>query len=319
VAVTATKFDLTFSLQEVPGSLQDLPGQGGLTGAIEYATDLFDAATIARLAAQFRHLAAACAAAPETRIGALPLMDAAERAAVVAGWAPAPPPAARAAETGTGRLDTLVSAAAARHPDRIALRYEGISLTYAALEARANRLAHRLVQLGVGPETRVGLCCERSFEMIVGLLAVLKAGGAYVPLDPEHPDDRLAYMLEDAAPVLVLAQSAQANRLQSLTPPPVLPPARPRPAPSPKPRRKPEQPPKTPPMSSTHQAPPENQRAYASSTGRRCGCSAPLNRCSVSMKPTSGHCSIPSPSTSRSGRCSGRWFMAGVWSSCRAW
>jgi len=222
VAVTATKFDLTFSLQEVPGSLQDLPGQGGLTGAIEYATDLFDAATIARLAAQFRHLAAACAAAPETRIGALPLMDAAERAAVVAGWAPARPPAARAAETATGRLDTLVSAAAARHPDRIALRCEGTSLTYAALEARANRLAHRLVQLGVGPETRVGLCCERSFEMIVGLLAVLKAGGAYVPLDPEHPDDRLAYMLDDAAPVLVLAQSAQAARLQSLTPAPVL-------------------------------------------------------------------------------------------------
>ncbi|MFD0787212.1 AMP-binding protein, partial [Micromonospora azadirachtae] len=95
---------------------------------------------------------------------------------------------------------------AARTPDAVALRFEGASVTYAELNAAANRVAHRLRAAGVGPETLVGVCAERSVELVAGLLGVLKAGGAYLPLDPEYPADRLAFMLTDAAAPLVLVQ-----------------------------------------------------------------------------------------------------------------
>src|SRR6185312_10135644 len=91
-------------------------------------------------------------------------------------------------------------------PDAIALVDHDLQLTYRELDRRANRLAHHLRGRGVGAETLVGLCVHRSAEMVVGLLAVLKAGGAYVPLDPAYPPGRLAYMLADCAPVVVLAQ-----------------------------------------------------------------------------------------------------------------
>src|SRR5581483_2830960 len=98
--------------------------------------------------------------------------------------------------------------AAARHPERCAVSFEGASLSYAELNARANRLAHHLQSLGVGPDVLVGLCVERSLEMIVGLLAILKAGGAYLPLDPAYPAERLGYMVDDARPAVLLTQSA---------------------------------------------------------------------------------------------------------------
>ena len=101
-------------------------------------------------------------------------------------------------------LPELFAAQAARTPDAIALVFEDRRLSYAELEAHANRLAHHLRGLGVGPETVVGLCVERSPEMVIGLLGILKAGGAYLPLDPGYPRERLAFMLRDAgAPVLV--------------------------------------------------------------------------------------------------------------------
>ena len=99
-------------------------------------------------------------------------------------------------------------AQAARSPDAVAVVYEGETLSYAELNARANRLAHYLRESGVGPDTRAAICVERSLEMMVGLLGILKAGGAYVPLDPEYPLDRLRYMLEDSAPVVLLAQGS---------------------------------------------------------------------------------------------------------------
>ena len=101
----------------------------------------------------------------------------------------------------------------ARAPDRIALEFEGMQISYAELNARANRLAHFLRDRGVGPDRIVGLCVERSIEMVVGVLGVLKAGGAYVPLEPGYPRERLSAMIEDAQPVLVLTQSALVAKL----------------------------------------------------------------------------------------------------------
>ena len=102
-------------------------------------------------------------------------------------------------------LHELVAEQAARTPDALALIFQDHTLSYGALERRANQLAHYLRARGVGPDVVVGLCAERSIEMVVALLAILKAGGAYLPLDPTYPPDRLAYMLEDAkAPVLII-------------------------------------------------------------------------------------------------------------------
>src|SRR6185436_2375952 len=103
----------------------------------------------------------------------------------------------------------------ARAPDAVALVYEEQTLSYAELNARANRLARHLVALGVHPDDRVGLCVERTLEMVVALLAVLKAGGAYVPLDPAYPAERLAFMLEDSAPAVVLTHAAARAALEA--------------------------------------------------------------------------------------------------------
>ena len=113
----------------------------------------------------------------------------------------------------TATLPALFAAQAARTPDAVAVVFEDRALSYAALDAHANRLASHLRSLGVGPDVLVGVCAERSVELVVGLLAVLKAGGAYVPLEPEHPAGRLAGMVEDAGLRVVLTQRALAPRL----------------------------------------------------------------------------------------------------------
>ena len=147
--------------------------------------------------------------------------------------------------------------------------FEDRVLSYAALEAHANRLAHHLQSLGVGPETIVGLLVERSPEMVVGLLGILKAGGAYLPLDPNYPRERLSFMLADAGAPVLVTQQALLDRL------PVWPasgactgtwcgstPTGRRSRASPTPRRRSTSIPQTPPMSSTPQAQPERQRAW---------------------------------------------------------
>ena len=116
-----------------------------------------------------------------------------------------------------GLVHTPIERQAAATPDAVAVICEGQSLTYAELNRRANRLAHRLIALGVTPDTRVAICLERRFELVVGLLAILKAGGAYVPLDPSYPAERLAYMLEDSAPMALLTQAALCDRLPAPT------------------------------------------------------------------------------------------------------
>jgi non-ribosomal peptide synthetase component F len=148
--------------------------------------------------------------APEARLSDLPLLSAAERQQLLVEWNATQTdfPADRC-------IHQLFEAQVEHTPQATAVVFEDQSLTYAELNARANQLAHHLRTFGVGPDVLVGICVERSLEMVVGLLGILKAGGAYVPLDPAYPQERLAYMLEDShAPVLV-TQAALLGALPS--------------------------------------------------------------------------------------------------------
>ncbi|WP_338282406.1 condensation domain-containing protein, partial [Corallococcus caeni] len=182
------KFDLFFDFAEAGERLRAF---------IEYSTDLFDRSTIERMARHFLVLVEAAVARPQTRISRLPLLEGAERKQLLA----ACNAASRYEVEGT--LHGLFEAQAARRPQAVALTHEGHSLAYGELNARANRLAHHLRSLGVGPDVLVGLCASRGIDMLVALLAILKAGGAYLPLDPDYPAQRLLGMLEDARPALV--------------------------------------------------------------------------------------------------------------------
>ena len=178
------KFDLTLSVEST---------EQGLVGSWEYNTDLFDAATITRMAGHFQTLLEGIVANPEQRLLDLPLLSAAERHQLLVEWNDT---------KADYRLDVcihqLFEAQVERTPDAIAVVFEDQQLTYRELNSKANQLAHHLQTLGVGPEVLVSICVERSLEMVVGLLGILKAGGAYVPLDPAYPPERLAFMLEDA-------------------------------------------------------------------------------------------------------------------------
>ncbi len=192
------KFDLTVSLTESAGA-------GAISGTWEYNVDLFDEATVARMARQLEALCDAGLAAPEVPLAALPLLSDLERRQIEAWSAAAGTAAAGAA------LEERFEAWAAAEPARPALCWEGESISYGELEARANRLAHRLRELGVGPEVLVGVCLERSPAMVVALLAVLKAEGAYLPLDPAYPRRRLEQVLADsAAPIVLTGESSPA-------------------------------------------------------------------------------------------------------------
>ncbi|MBJ2348019.1 non-ribosomal peptide synthase/polyketide synthase [Pseudomonas alvandae] len=187
-----TQFDLTLDTYEKAGTLH---------AALTYSEDLFEAPTIARMARHWLRLLTAMIADPTRRIGELPLLDADEHATLVHAWN------ATAQRYPTELcMHQLIEAQVARTPDAPALLFGEQSLSYAALDARANRLAHLLLGRGVRPDSLVGICVERSVEMVVGLLAIHKAGGAYVPLDPEYPQDRLAYMIQDSGIGLLLTQ-----------------------------------------------------------------------------------------------------------------
>jgi amino acid adenylation domain-containing protein len=173
----------------------------GITGSIDYAADLWDAATVQRMAGHYHRLLEAAVARPDDAISALPLLDEAERDQVLRGWNRTERP-----EWADACMHELFELQAARVPDAPAVIHDETTVTYAELDARAERLAARLRALGVGPEVRVGIHLERDPQMIAALLAVLKAGGAYLPLDPTYPADRLAFMLEDAQAPLVLTR-----------------------------------------------------------------------------------------------------------------
>ena len=193
VGHTTSKFDLSLSLHETGDGLQ---------GVLAYATDLFEAETAARLVGHYGTLLEGVVAAPDARVSRLQILTAAEREQLLVTWNDT------AADYPRDRcIHQLFEAQAARTPESVALVFEDQSLTYAELNARANQLAHYLITLGVGPEVLVGICMQRSLELVVGLLGILKAGGAYVPLDPNYPAARLAFVLEDTqAPVLLTQQ-----------------------------------------------------------------------------------------------------------------
>ncbi|MFO0572465.1 MAG: amino acid adenylation domain-containing protein [Polyangia bacterium] len=183
----------------------------GLVGFFEYSTDLFEAATIARWARHLENLIAAAVAAPESPMLAAPLLPREERGQLTA-WS------GGAQEFPVHEcLHERFAAQAASTPDAVAALCDGQQLTYAELEARSNTLARRLRSLGVGPDVLVGLCVERSLELVVGILGILKAGGAYVPLDPVYPRDRLRFLLTDTATPVLVTQSKLVPSLPSFT------------------------------------------------------------------------------------------------------
>ncbi|MEN8642399.1 amino acid adenylation domain-containing protein, partial [Pseudomonas sichuanensis] len=186
------QFDLTLSTHESPGQL---------AASFTYATDLFEAASVQRLAGHWLGLLAQIVERPEAALGELRLLDAAEQARL-ASFNPA-----REAYASELCIHQLIDRQAAEAPQALALIDGERRLDHAWLQARANRLAHHLVALGVGPEVRVGVAMPRNAELLVALLAVLKAGGTYVPLDPDYPRDRLAYMLEDSQARVLLTQA----------------------------------------------------------------------------------------------------------------
>ncbi|MEO7330659.1 MAG: amino acid adenylation domain-containing protein, partial [Minicystis sp.] len=225
-------YQVSFVLQNAPAESLDLPalrrrgmklesetvkvdlsltlGQTGkgLSGQIEYSTDLFDASTIARMVSHLENLLRAVVEAPETTLGELPLLSPEERQTLLVDWS-------RTGARGPREAcaHTLFEEQAERTPEAIALIHEDLCFSYRALDERANRLAHYLRRLGVGPEVRVGLALGRSPDLYVAILAVWKAGGAYVPLDPAYPEDRLSFMIADAGIALLLSEERVLDEL----------------------------------------------------------------------------------------------------------
>ena len=166
-----------------------------------YNTDLFDSATIARMAEHFLVLLEGIVTHPDRQLSELPLLTETERYQLLTEWN-----ATQADYPQEMCMHQLFEAQAEQTPEATAVVFEAASLTYRELDQRANQLAHHLQTLGVGPDVLVGICMERSLEMVIGLLGILKAGGAYVPLDPEYPKERLAFMITDAAVSVLVTQ-----------------------------------------------------------------------------------------------------------------
>ncbi|OXR28395.1 non-ribosomal peptide synthetase [Pseudomonas umsongensis] len=187
------QFDLVLDTQE----------QGDeLDANLSYATDLYDEASMQRFAEQWLNLLRAVVENPQQRVAELPLLQAPQYGELIQHWNPT-----FEAQAQSPTLHQLFEAQAAQRPHAIALTCEGEQMSYAALNAEANRLARKLREQGVGPEVRVGIATERAIPLVVGLLAILKAGGAYVPLDPQYPVERLSYMIDDSGIGLLLTQS----------------------------------------------------------------------------------------------------------------
>jgi amino acid adenylation domain-containing protein len=199
-AVEAAKFDLVVNLYEAAA---------GIFGVFHYDADLFDAATIARLAGHFTTLLAGWIDEPRRRLGDLPLLTAAERHQLLVEWNPGP----AAPDPGRSCLHDLFETQVDRAPEATALSLNGERLTYGELDRRANRLARHLQAAGVRPGDRVALLLERSAEMVAAILAVLKAGAAYVPLDPAYPAERLAFTLEDSGASLLIIEGETEKEL----------------------------------------------------------------------------------------------------------
>jgi amino acid adenylation domain-containing protein len=199
LATGTAKYDLSFYWSDA--------ADGGMTGHLEYATDLYDAATARGWMRHLARVVAAVVADPDASVDSLPVLDLAERTRLLAaGEGPRAPFPAEP-------VHASIEAQVRRTPHAVAAAFRGQACTYAELNARANRLAHRLASLGVGEETRVGLLLDRGVDLLVSVLAVMKAGGAYVPLDASFPAARLAWIAEDAGVSLVLTERSLADRV----------------------------------------------------------------------------------------------------------
>ncbi|MFE2445329.1 amino acid adenylation domain-containing protein [Streptomyces sp. NPDC059426] len=199
-----------------PLSIAALPGEE-LRLHFRYRPEIFREADIAALGERFRRLFEAFAADPGQSVGGLPLLSGAERDQLLGLGIPARP--LPAGET----IPQLFAERVRRHPEAVALAYEGTTLTYAELDRRANRLARELIERGVGPEKVVALALDRSPELVIAMMAVLKAGAAYLPVDTSYPAERIAYLLTDAAPALVLTTTGAAELIPRACTAPLLP------------------------------------------------------------------------------------------------
>ena len=196
-----SQFDLTLRVGEVNGQLRC---------SMQYNTALFEASTISRMLAQFERLLSSAVRDPEQHVSELELLSSTERHQLLVERNET-----NVAYPHTRCIHELFEAQVALSPDAPALTFHGEQLTYAELNIRANQLAHYLSQLGVKAETPIGVCLNRSIEMVVALLGILKAGGAYVPLDPEYPTERLAFILEDLSPPIILTDSSLVDEMPS--------------------------------------------------------------------------------------------------------
>ncbi|MEV6340616.1 non-ribosomal peptide synthase/polyketide synthase [Nocardia vinacea] len=188
------KFDLTFSFAETSDQADTVTG---LAGGVEYATDLFDHATIAALAERFTRVLQAVVTDPGLPVSAISILSDHERQQL-RDWNDT------VVEIPEATAPQLFAAQVAAFPDAVAVVFGDTTLTYAELDRRANRLAHWLIEQGVGIEDRVAVLLPRSIELVVALLAVTKAGGVYVPVDPDLPEERVKFVMHDAAPVVVV-------------------------------------------------------------------------------------------------------------------
>ena len=201
------RMDLTFSLAE---RWTEAGEPAGISGAVEFRTDVFDAASIEALIERLERVVVAMTADPTRRLSSVDVLDAGEHARLD-GWGnravltqPAPAPVS---------VPVLFAAQVARAPEAVAVTFEGRSMTYRELEEAANRLAHLLAGQGVGPGQCVALLFSRSAEAIVAILAVLKTGAAYLPIDPGLPAARIGFMVADAAPIAAVTTTGLADRL----------------------------------------------------------------------------------------------------------
>ena len=193
INVGASMFDLTVYMQEA---------EGGLSGIVEYNTDLFNPETIMRMIGQFEMLLESITRNPEQRISKLALLTAEERRKLLVEWN-----ATRTQYPADKPLVNLFEEQVDRTPESTAVICAGKRLTYAQLNLRANQMAHHLRTLGAGPGSIIGICTDRSIDMVVGVLGILKTGGAYTPLDPHFPEDRIEFMLQDSSSGILITQS----------------------------------------------------------------------------------------------------------------
>jgi amino acid adenylation domain-containing protein/FkbH-like protein len=188
--------------------------EGHLRARLEYNSDLFDAATAHRLLAHYQTLLQSAVSHPDTEVRRLPLLLPEERRQLLSEWN-----STQADFPNDLCVHQLLEAEASLNPSRIAASFEGLQIIYGDLNQRANQVAHHLRTLGIGPDDLVGLCVERSLEMLVGLLGILKAGGAYVPVDPSYPRERISFMLTDAGVKSVVTEQALLQGLPEIEAP----------------------------------------------------------------------------------------------------